>query len=107
MSHGESVEQLDLQVNPFDRHQSRVALTGAAQAIALGGTYRNLRLWLDTGASSCSVRINPAGTTTAADANDPRITDGDAYRRSFQRGITTAFIFSNGSTGSINVEAWG
>lgn len=106
MSNGQAVELVSREIEPHEIHQSRVALTGAAQTVALGAAYRNIRLWLDAGSSNASIRINPDGTTTAADANDPTIADTDTYNRSLQRGISILYFFSAGSTGTLNVEAW-
>ncbi len=83
-------------------HVSRTALTGADDTIALGAAYRNIRYWLDAGASPCYVAYDGAANST-----DPLIDDGFVYQHKFDSdGISNLYIESTGSTGSINMEAW-
>jgi hypothetical protein len=103
---GMIVENTTELINPNRIYQGRTDLTGTAQTIDLGAEYRNIELRLDAGASDIHYRLNPEGTTTDADTDDPMVTDADTVLDFLQVGISTVYIYSTGSTGAVNVRAW-
>jgi hypothetical protein len=103
---GMIVENTTELINPNALYQGRVALTGAgATTVDLGATYRNIELWLDRPSTEIHVRINPDGTTTAADTDDPMLTDEDHLLDQFQTGISVLYVYDTG-VGTLNVRAW-
>lgn len=95
-----AVESSEMVVSSY--YHQRTALTSADQTIALGATYRNIRVWLDSGASNCHIALDGGANT-----DDPLISDADAYNRHLDSdGVANIYIESLGSTGYINVEAW-
>ena len=95
--------QHDFKMDAAAYYHARTALTGADQTIALGATYRNVRVWLDSGSSTCYIAL-----TGAANNDDPLLEDNMILTYPLDEdGASSVYIESTGSAGYINVEAWG
>jgi hypothetical protein len=105
---GEPIELLPLRARPGNIHQSRVTLAGGAQTIELGARYRAVELWLDAASPDVHYRINPDGTETAADTDDPKLEGGDVAEDTFDvgTGVSYVYVYAVGAT-TINVKAYG
>jgi hypothetical protein len=86
----------------------RLSITTTSQTIDLGSARRQVRVWLEKGASDVHLSLHPASpfTITATDAF-PRIDDGIGYARAVAfPGTRYLHFIGAGATGKLNYEAW-